>query len=279
MTKRARAKRAILISLSIILFLCLVLSFFVIGEKVQLGFERYTPDYDRVDISSILAKDELSAEDYSLIYAQTGLSKIGTDSMLENGDITKIFAIQESFFTEYECRDDNFAPFCHYYSLKGKVPLAPLQNGDIIVSSSTEFSWWRLGHCAMVVDAENGITVEAIGVGDDSTYGYVSALSRRGDFIILRPKLEKEQIDEIVSYVCDELIGIKYDPTIGVLSRKYPEEIEITQCAHIFWYAFYKHGVDIDSNGGSVVTPRDISLSEHFDIVQVSGFNPSAPWD
>jgi hypothetical protein len=213
-----------------------------------------------------------------IINNKTGLTRLGIDAMLDEGDITKIVEVQESFFKEYEYRDLNFAPFCHYYSLKGTVPIVPLQDGDIIISSSTEFSWWSIGHCAMVIDAKNGITVEAIGVGDDSTYGYVSALSRRPTLIVLRPKLEKEEISEIVEYVDNELLGITYDPTVGVLSRKYNEEIGATQCAHIFWYAFYKHGYDIDSNGGAVVTPKDIANSEYFEVVQVSGFNPQTLW-
>ena len=80
------------------------------------------------------------------------------------------------------------------------------------------------------------------------------------------------------NFEANELLGITYDPTVGVLSRKYNEEIGATQCAHIFWYAFYKHGYDIDSNGGAVVTPKDIANSEYFEVVQVSGFNPQTLW-
>jgi hypothetical protein len=278
MKGHAKLKKAIIISVSCVLFVALVLSFFWLGERKALGIDRYTPDYDKIDITPILSKDTLTDEDYALLYAQTGLTRLGIDAMLDEGDITKIVEVQESFFKEYEYRDLNFAPFCHYYSLKGTVPIVPLQDGDIIISSSTEFSWWSIGHCAMVVDAKNGITVEAIGVGDDSTYGYVSALSRRPTLIVLRPKLEKEEISKIVEYVDSELLGITYDPTVGVLSRKYNEEIGATQCAHIFWYAFYKHGYDIDSNGGAVVTPKDIANSEYFEVVQVSGFNPQTLW-
>lgn len=278
MKRHTRIKQAIIVFVSCVLFVALVLSFFWLGERKALGIDRYTPDYDMVDIVPTLSKGTLTDEDYALLYAQTGLTKIGIDSMLDEGDITKIVDVQESFFKKYEFSDLNFAPFCHYYSLKGRIPLAPLQNGDIIISSSTEFSWWSVGHCAMVVDAEKGIVVEAIGVGDDSTYGYASALSRRPTLIVLRPKLEKEEVEKIVNYVDKELIGITYDPTVGVLSRKYDEEIKATQCAHVFWYAFYKHGYDIDSNGGAVVTPKDISNSEYFEVVQVSGFNPETLW-
>ena len=278
MRGRTCVKRAVIIFTAVVLFVAFVLSFFAIGEKYARGIDRFVPDYEKVDLIPILSKDSLSDEDYALLYAQTGLTKIGIDIMLEEGDITKIVDFQEAFFKEYDYTDLNFAPFCHYYSLKGAVPIVPLQDGDIIISSSTEFSWWSIGHCAMVVDAANGITVEAIGIGSDSTYGYTASLSRRCDLIVLRPKIDAAKVDEIVEYVENELVGITYDPTVGVLSRKYVDDIKLTQCAHIFWYAYYKHGFDIDSNGGAVVTPKDISNSEYFDVIQVSGFDPQTLW-
>ena len=276
--RKSKLIKSLIITASVIAFLGLVLLFFVIGENYASEFERVTPSYDKVDLNPILAKDTLSDEDYATVYAQTGLTRIGYEDMLKEYGKDGILELQEAFFKEYGIHSYNFAPFCYYHTVKGKMPMVPLKNGDIIVSSSTEFSWWSVGHCAMVVDAENGVIVEAIGVGDDSTYGYTSALSKRGDFIVLRPNIDEAALDKIVDYVNTELIGIPYDPTIGVLSRKYNEEIPYTQCAHIFWFAFFKHGFDIDSNGGSVVTPKDISNSKYFDIVQVSGFDLESLW-
>lgn len=274
-----RIKRALIIFLCVILIVVLTLSFFAIGEELALGFERFVPDYERVDIVAVLEKSELENDDYELLYYQTGLSKSGLDATLAERGIDGVLEFQDGVFGEYEVKDYNFAPFCHYYSINKKMPIAPIQNGDIIVSSSTEFSLWSVGHCAMVVDAENGVVVEAIGIGSESTYGSLSAILRRGNFIVLRPKTDSATIDKIVDYTTSNLIGIKYDPTIGILSRKYVEDIEYTHCAHIFWYAFYKHGIDIDSNGGPVVTPKDIAFSEHFKIIQVSGFDHEVLWN
>lgn len=272
-------KRFLIIFVSVCLFLSLLLSFFVIGDKVALGFERFSPDYDKIDLIPFLTKSELSEDDYSVIYKQTGLTKIGVDSTLKRDGISGVLAIQDSVFCEYTVKSDVFGPFCHYYFLDKRVPMAPLQDGDIIVSSSTEFSWWTLGHCAMVVDAEKGIIVEAVGVGDKSHHASVSTLYRRGDFMILRPNCDKETLQNVIDYIEESLVGTKYDPTIGVLSRKYDPEIEYTQCAHIFWYAFFKFGINIDSNGGTVVTPKNIANSKHFDIVQVSGFDFNTLWN
>lgn len=268
-----------IVLLSIILLGVAVISLFSLGERVAIGFERISPNYDKIDISQILSKPSLTDEDYDLIYRQTGLTRLGADSVIANTGINGVLEFQNALFDEYTVKDAKFAPFCHYYTVGKQLPMAPLQNGDIIVSSSTEFSFWSVGHCAMIIDSENGLTLEAIGIGSDSKLGYLSAILRRGNFIVLRPKLDKEKIDSIVSYASENMVGLKYDPTIGILSRKYVEDIKYTHCAHIFWYAFYEHGLDIDSNGGPVVTPKDISWSEHFDIVQVSGFDLDKLWD
>lgn len=282
MNKRKSILNKIVIALgSVILFVALLLTYFTIGEKTALGFERYVPNYDKMDITPILQKDALSNDDYDIVYAQTGLTRLGVDALLDNGDINKILEIQDAYFTSYEIADEKFGPFCHYYYLGGKngsIPITELKNGDIIISSSTEFSWWSFGHCAMVVDAEKGIIAEAVGYGQESGTNHIYTVQERADFMVLRPNIEQELLDQIVEYVRTEMMGLDYDATIGVLSQKYPGNVNATQCAHIFWYAFFEHGINIDSNGGTVVTPKDIANSEHFDLVQVSGFDPQVLW-
>lgn len=256
-----------------------VISLFALGERVALGFERFYPDYERADLSSVLEKESLSDEDYELIYLQTGLTRVGVDSTLDEQGVSGVLAIQDAFFGEHTVKEHKFAPFCHYYYINHQIPSAPLKEGDIIVSSSTEFSFWSVGHCAMVSDIENGRVIEAIGIGSASKHGYISSILKRGNFVVLRPKADAKAIEDIVAYTEENLIGIKYDPTVGILSRKHIDDIKYTHCAHIFWYAYYEHGIDIDSNGGPVVTPRDILFSEHFEIIQVAGFDPVSIWD
>lgn len=273
-------KRIIIISISAFLaILALVYPFFWVGERVALGFERWVPQYEMVDISALLEKGELSSDDYRVLYEQTGLSKLAIDDMLilEDGK-EQILNMQKCFFKDYEITDDNFAIFSHFYEVKGIYPLAPLKDGDIIISGSTEFSWWNMGHCAMVSSAEDSEIIEINGFGDYSAETYIFSIMKRGNFIVLRPKLDTETVAQIVEYTKSELLDLPYDATIGVLSRKYNEEISATQCAHIFWYAYYQFGYDIDSNGGTVVTPQNISNSQYFDIVQVQGFDPYALW-
>ena len=55
-----------------------LLAYFALGERTALGFERYVPDYDKIDISPILQKDELSEEiDERLVFRDEQKPKIG----------------------------------------------------------------------------------------------------------------------------------------------------------------------------------------------------------
>ena len=44
------------------------------------------------------------------------------------------------------------------------------------------------------------------------------------------------------------------------------------------WYAFKHFGIDIDSNGGAVVLPKDIANSDELELVQNFGFDPDKLW-
>ena len=77
----------------------------------------------------------------------------------------------------------------------------------------------------------------------------------------------------------EELVGIPYSIAAGVLSPKYAEQLQSTQCAHIVWYAYQKYAnIDLDANGGWVVTPQDIFLSDQVEVVQYYGFDPDKLW-
>ena len=279
-------KRAFFITvIAVIILAVLVLSFFKIGFELN-EYERYTPDASAMlgeaEMRAILQKDELNEDDYDTLYYQTGLTQIGINSVLKNNGVDGVLEFQKSYFTSYGIEHDYFAPFCDYMSIDGESPsgkMVELQNGDIIISSSTVFSCWDVGHCAFVIDAENGRVLEAVGIGRNSTTNYAVYLRNRPDYIVLRPNIDKETLDQVVEYAKENLIDIPYDPTVGVLTRKYDTEIPLTQCAHIIWYAFMQFGYDIDSTGGFVVSPKNIVHSQYLDIVQVFGFDPDKLWN
>ena len=283
-----KSKKILKISLislaSLVLVAVIVLAVFTIGFKNQ-KYERYNPSTDteilsEAEMRKILEKplSEITDEEYSVLYLQTGLTKIGVASVMEEEGIEGILYFQEMYFDEYELVDDFFAPFCNYISMDSYADMVPLQNGDIIVAASTFFAGWKLGHAALVIDADKGYVLEAIGIGSDSTVGYADILLERPSFMVLRPNVDPEIVENVVQYAKNNLIGIPYDPTVGILSPKYDPEIPQTQCAHIIWFAFMQYGIDLDSNGGLLVMPKDISNSQYLDLVQNFGFHPEKLW-
>lgn len=258
-----------------ILITCLGMEIaFVVADKI----ECWHPDYEQRDISGILDKQELTDEDYDLLYEQTGLTRMGVDRTLAKGEQGKkrILEIQKDFFTEFEVKNDLFAPFICTDYIDKHIAYAYLEDGDIIVTSSTHFSGWRIGHSGLVTNANRGSIIQANAVGDTSKLGTIRDFNDRVNFMILSPKVDKETKAKVCEYAEENLIGKIYDPTAGVFSSK--NKVDRTQCAHLVWYAYNTFGVDLDFNGGLVVTPWNIANSPLIEVVQVFGFDPVKLW-
>lgn len=238
----------------------------------------WSPDYEMTDVSSILAKEALGEEDYEILYKQTGLTKIGVDRMLERGTTGKaqIKTIQREYFKKREVENDLFAPFICTDFVNDYFPNVYLEDGDILVTSSTHLSGWRMGHAGLVTNAAMNRVLQASAIDDLSDIGKVQDFTDRVNFMVLSPKADETIKSEVVKYAEENLLGKPYDPTAGVFSDKY--KVNRTQCAHIVWYAYYQFGINLDSNGGMVVTPRNIANSPDVELVQVFGFDPVKLW-
>ena len=247
---------------------------FVIADKIQC----YHPDYEKVDISGILEKKELSEDDYALLYRQTGLTKLGVDRALERGEtgIKRITRIQDSYFKEYKVINEFFCPYVCQDKIDGYAENVYLEDGDIIVSSSTHLSGWRVGHAGLVTSATGNKVLQASAIGEASDFGTIRDFTDRVNFIVLSPKVDKQTKSEVVDFAAKNLQGKIYDPTAGVFSSK--NSADKTQCAHLAWYAYNQFGIDLDCNGGLVVTPKDIANSPLVEVVQVFGFDPVKLW-
>ena len=118
-----------------------------------------------VDLSSILDKPDLSAEDYQLLLQQTGLGSPAIDILreTESGD-ARIMAFQKTFLTpkEIDCiplvggltREDvrQGGPWPDFVSF---------QPGDLLLSLSTHPFGWKHGHSRLVFD-ENTILERSV---------------------------------------------------------------------------------------------------------------------
>lgn len=284
--RKKRWLRACIIACSVIFFVVGVLGVLQLGCSYTANtLHFWTPDYEERDITALLEQQTLSDEDYELIYRQTGLTKLAVDDM--RGTVSgrrKIQRIQTFFFQEKQTFTYKFGPFTYMEELVREdssdyAVLADLQDGDILVSSTMRFSWWRLGHCALVVDADESLIIEAVSPGEPSDYNVAQSFSYRGNFIILRPKADEKTKAEVVAWAKENLVGLPYRFAPGIIPKKYNgKKPEGTQCAHIVWYAYKKFGVDLDYNGGPLVVGRDMFRSDKVEIVQVFGFDLDKLW-
>lgn len=234
----------------------------------------WTPNYEKTNIEYILDKAELSDVDYELLFKQTGLSRIGVDGLIASGRKYDILEIQEKFFESTDYYYDVFAPFTGLFKTEdSNYCFAALENGDILFCPGSYFSFLRLGHISIVTDRRFRIAAEAQGYENDYELVYASDFLAAPAYMILRPKAGLDIREAAAEYAKKELYDIKYAITAGILTQKLPEKLEYTHCSHMIWYVYKKLGIDIDSNGGIVITPQDIANSSNVEIVQVFGID------
>lgn len=267
-------KRVIKITAVILIVIVSVSLVLDIGVYVNHLSVNWKPDYPMVSLKKTLSKDVLNDEDYSLLLSQTGLSKTAIDELVKNNKEQTILDIQSDFFKENTYTKEKFAPYTCYHALQYEVKTAPLEKGDIIVTPTTHFSYFNVGHAAIVVDEKKELILNATGYDAKSGIEPLSELTCRPCFTILRPKISYEKRAAAADYAVKNLSELNYSVSVGIIGKKLSEEIAASNCAHIVWRAYKEVGIDIDSNGGLVVLPADIEKSENLEVIQVFGRNP-----
>lgn len=261
----------------------------------------YTPEYEKENMVPYLDKMEvgaLTSEEYDVLYRQTGLSREAIDSLNLGNRMTEIFDIQDRFFEHAETKCE-----CHFFLFREKLCspcgrcdencfIPVVENGDILITFSSHFLGWRNGHAGIVVDAENGLVLEALTLGSNSAILPLDGWADRPSFALLRLRGVPEAIRrEIAAYAREELVDVPYRLSAGIFSslrEEYKFETESaesmrwdgkqklsgTHCAHLIWYAYEQFGYDLDSDGGVIVTPRDLYESPLLEVIQVYGMAP-----
>lgn len=232
---------------------------------------RFVPEYSMVELTK-----ETDKETFLM---QTGLGEAAVERLLQEGNWDMILQGQQDFFAtpEVSCRD-----LLGWFTKEERgrqMPnsaLVDLRPGDILLTLSTHSLGWRHGHVGLVID-EN--TVLECGVwGQDSALCSASAWKSYASYAHLRVKnADEETVQEVVQYALRHLQGVPYHLSAGFLGPKAPDVTENyfgLQCAYLVWYAWHKFGIDLDDDGGRLVTPEDILHSLHLEIVQVYGMNP-----
>lgn len=261
---------------------------------------RYLPDYAKENITPYLNKRILSEEDYRVLFVQTGLARPAVDALRAEGREAELLLLQEKLFAEVpiQCaantiisREERIAEnSVEADSLTisakravedGKESYAEIpyvEEGDILVTFNAHVFGWRNGHAAIVVDAENRLTLEARVLGSNSKIMSMDHWQKYPSFVVLRLKgVDKETRAAIAEWAECEMKDKPYRLTAGWGEWLYPDTVaEGTQCAHLVWDAYQEFGYDIDSDGGLIVTPRDLYESSLLEFVQVYGM-PIAP--
>lgn len=237
------------------------------------------PDYCKEDLSYIFAEvetEELTEQDYRFLFMQTGLSESTVRNLVQEGEEEKLYRIQERFFTEvdFECTKNSIITWEEWTEAEEQeIEFAGLEAGDILITPCSHTLGWRNGHAALLVDAKEGITLEAVVLGQESSLQSLEKWAQYPSVTVYRLKGVSAKIREnIAAAAVERLLGIKYSIFEGILLPKYVQEgNEKTQCAHLVWAAYRYYGYDIDGDGGLIVTPKDISESPLLEVVQTVG--------
>lgn len=270
--------------ISVILIICIsFLSFdFAATEITDIcAYEDATANTDEWNsvYAKILVNEQLNRDDYEIIFEQSGLGKAAVDALISENRISDI-----EYYRDYYLKDKDFtcvrtAIFAKHEAVtdnEGKRILNPdfanIENGDIIITLSIHSLGWRHGHAAIVTNAETGETAQAVRVFEKSDFGTVWEWNDFPLVAVLRVKdIDEATQNEIADYVSENMIGIPYALSAGIIGGRNTEaKLFTTQCAHFVWYAYKCFGIDFDTNGG-VVTPKEILHSDKLEIVQVYG--------
>ena len=237
---------------------------------------RHLPEYACADLDDLLNKPRCSEGDYRTLFLQTGLSRTAIDELRAATSDFKgeVLAYQELFFLDTKWSCSRISPITMEERIETPVRLAPLHDGDILITCCSHTFGWRNGHAALVTDADAGLTLEAGALGKPSREKSLEGWLTYPSFLVLRVRgITDEQAKAVVRYAKDCLTGIPYDLTVGIVKPKfYPgEKVAGTYCSHLIWQAYMRSGIDLDANGGVLVTPADLAESPLLETVQLYG--------
>lgn len=240
----------------------------------------WSPDYARLDLSALLARERLTPEDYRTLLLQTGLGPFSVDTLRAAGKPELILQAQTDFFAAPAIICTPNTPISAEEHTPHGTRLASLEDGDILITPCSHTYGWRNGHAALVVDAAQGLTLESVVLGADSCVQSVGKWETYPAVLVFRLRGAAPELRaEIASTACARLCGVPYGLTVGLLSGKHCEGIPAsTHCAHLVWEAYRAFGFDLDSTGGPVVTPHDLADSPLLELKQVYGLDPRTLW-
>ena len=150
--------------------------------------------------------------------------------------------------------------------------LTNLQDGDILVSKSSHTLGVRHGHAALVVDASARLVLEAFGYGNASKIHTLEKWETFPTVQVLRLKEISPVLQTTLVHTAKSYEGLAYDLFTG------PHDVATTHCSDIVFKVFREHQINLNSDGGYWVTPKDISQSPYLEVVASYGFSSTDGW-
>lgn len=148
--------------------------------------------------------------------------------------------------------------------------LADLRPGDLLVTFSTHTLGWRHGHAALVID--DSTVLEAAMPGTVSGFSSAASWTTYASLLHLRVRdVTPQQQAAVADFAKSHLAGVSYGFFIGFGAEKAPASPRSLQCAYLPWYAWQSQGIDLDSDGGRLVTVMDLAVSPQLEVIQTWG--------
>ena len=237
---------------------------------------RHLPEYARTDLDDLRNKPRFTEDDYRTLFLQTGLGQTALDELRAATSDFKgeVLAYQELFFLDTKWSCSRISPITMEERIETPVRLAPLHDGDILITCCSHTFGWRNGHAALVTDADAGLVLEAGALGKPAREKSLEGWLTYPSFIVLRVrKITDEQAEAVVRYAKECLTGIPYDLTVGILKPKFyaGKKVAGTYCSHLVWQAYMQSDIDLEGDGGVLVTPADLADSPLLETVQLYG--------
>lgn len=269
-----------------IIYICLEIT-----NNIYINHAHYVPDYKMISLDPYASKDAYTESDYKTLFYQTGLSPRAIDTLRDKPYyISELKRYQRDFFTDINVKTDS-NPFltrtAYTCDKSGHIisafNTAPLEDGYILYTPSSNTLAWNNGHIAIVTNAANNSIFEAFAPGTKSglspdnhwnTYPAFIMFKVNSSILSTNPAL----IPNVINTVNSSLNDLPYNLFAGILSPKKTEKVESSQCAHIVWYAFQANGLDLDYNSGAIVTPSDIADCVLLEVIQIYGVDPDKFW-
>lgn len=260
------------IILSILVVFVLAISVIYLPQRFIAHIdEAFVPDYPRVELTP--------DSDYETLFLQTGLGRSSVDKLKAEGDFEAVTETQKRFFDtpEIEC-----APMFDWLIREDRLgdaespDFADLQSGDILITLSTHSFGWRHGHAGLLIDEYTVLECQQMGM-DVSLEG-IYYWTNYSNWAVLRPKnVTPEQQEAVCEFALNKLKGKPYNILSGIFGPKAPDINNKNTgfyCTNLIWYAWNNFGIDLDSDGGKIVTAYDLLHSDKLEVVQLYGIDP-----